>query len=195
MTFLIADGVVPSNEDRGYILRRIMRRAIQQGNRIGMAPGFLPAFAEKVIEIMGGAYPELERERDPIMRWVRSEEEGFGRTLEQGTKLLEEVIARSRASSRPGIPAIDAFKLHDTYGFPFEVTRELALEQGLEVDTTGFDALMEEQRARARRGRPRRGDVDRRRARAGTRPVARGAAARRTSPATRRSSSTRRSRR
>ncbi len=152
MTFLIADGVVPSNEDRGYILRRIMRRAIQQGNRIGMQPGFLPTFAEQVIEIMGGAYPELERERDPIMRWVRSEEEGFGRTLEQGTKLLEEVIERSRRDARPGIPALDAFKLHDTYGFPFEVTRELALEQGLEVDTTGFDALMDEQRARARAG-------------------------------------------
>ena len=150
MTFLIADGVVPSNEDRGYILRRIMRRGIQQGNRIGMEPGFLPRFAERVIEIMGRAYPELARERDPIMRWVRSEEEGFGRTLEQGTKLLEEVIERSRSSSRPGIPALDAFKLHDTYGFPFEVTREIALEHGLEVDTTGFDALMEEQRERAR---------------------------------------------
>ncbi|HVF79059.1 MAG TPA: alanine--tRNA ligase [Solirubrobacteraceae bacterium] len=150
MTFLIADGVVPSNEDRGYILRRIMRRAIQQGNRIGMQPGFLPRFAETVIEIMGGAYPELHRERDPIMRWVHSEEEGFGRTLEQGTKLLEEVIERSRETN--AIPAIDAFRLHDTYGFPFEVTRELALEQGLEVDTTGFDALMEEQRARARAG-------------------------------------------
>ncbi len=150
MTFLIADGVVPSNEDRGYILRRIMRRAIQQGNRIGMQAGFLPQFAAKVIAIMGAAYPELERERDPILRWVRSEEEGFGRTLEQGTKLLEEVIERSRESGT--IPAIDAFKLHDTYGFPFEVTRELALEQGLEVDTTGFDALMDEQRARARAG-------------------------------------------
>jgi alanyl-tRNA synthetase len=154
MTFLIADGVVPSNEDRGYILRRIMRRAIQQGNRIGMQPGFLPKFAERVIEIMGRAYPELERERDPIMRWVRAEEESFGRTLAQGTKLLEEVIGRARESGcdPPAIPALDAFKLHDTYGFPFEVTRELALEHGLEVDTTGFDALMEEQRARARAG-------------------------------------------
>jgi alanyl-tRNA synthetase len=150
MTFLIADGVVPSNEDRGYILRRIMRRAVQQGNRIGMQPGFLPRFAEQVVETMGRAYPELARERDPIMRWVRSEEEGFGRTLEQGTKLLQDVIERSREDG--AIPAIDAFKLHDTYGFPFEVTRELALEQGLEVDTTGFDALMEEQRARARAG-------------------------------------------
>ncbi|MDP1848419.1 MAG: alanine--tRNA ligase [Solirubrobacteraceae bacterium] len=152
MTFLIADGVVPSNEDRGYILRRIMRRAIQQGHRIGMDPGFLPAFAQRVIEIMGAAYPELERERDPVMQWVRSEEEGFGRTLEQGTKLLHEVIAQARDSATPGIPALDAFRLHDTYGFPFELTRELALEQGLEVDTTGFDALMDEQRARARAG-------------------------------------------
>ncbi|MDX6690970.1 MAG: alanyl-tRNA synthetase [Solirubrobacteraceae bacterium] len=150
MTFLIADGVVPSNEDRGYILRRIMRRAIQQGHRIGIEPGFLPAFAGKVIEVMGAAYPELHRERDAITGWVRSEEEGFGRTLEQGTKLLEEVIERSRKDGT--IPATDAFKLHDTFGFPFEVTRELALEQGLEVDTTGFDALMDEQRARARAG-------------------------------------------
>ncbi|HWC26105.1 MAG TPA: alanine--tRNA ligase, partial [Solirubrobacteraceae bacterium] len=153
MTFLIADGVVPSNEDRGYILRRIMRRAIQQGHRIGIEPGFLPAYAERVIEIMGAAYPELAREREPVLRWVRSEEEGFGRTLEQGTKLLEEVIERARSGPQPAtIAALDAFRLHDTYGFPFEVTRELALEQGLEVDTTGFDALMEQQRARARAG-------------------------------------------
>jgi alanyl-tRNA synthetase len=152
MTFLIADGVVPSNEDRGYILRRIMRRAIQQGHRIGIEPGFMPAYAEKVIAIMGRAYPELEREREPIMRWVRAEEEGFGRTLEQGTKLLEEVIERSRDAdpAHPTIPAADAFKLHDTYGFPFDVTRELAAEQGLEVDSAGFDVLMERQRARAR---------------------------------------------
>ncbi len=152
MTFLIADGVVPSNEDRGYILRRIMRRAIQQGHRIGIEPHFLPAFAEKVIEIMGVAYPELHRERDAIMQWVRAEEESFGRTLEQGTKLLEEIIETSRRNSAPGIPAQDAFKLHDTYGFPFDVTRELAAEQGLEVDTAGFEVLMERQRVRAREG-------------------------------------------
>ncbi|MGH2897155.1 MAG: alanine--tRNA ligase, partial [Solirubrobacteraceae bacterium] len=150
MTFLIADGVVPSNEDRGYILRRIMRRAIQQGHRIGIAPGFMPRYAERVIEIMGAAYPELEREREPIMRWVRAEEEGFGRTLEQGTRLLDEVIEANRASG--AIPAVDAFKLHDTYGFPFDVTRELAAEQGLTVDNAGFDVLMGEQRARAREG-------------------------------------------
>ena len=152
MTFLIADGVVPSNEDRGYILRRVMRRAIQQGRRIGIEPGFLPAFVEKVIEIMGAAYPELHRERESILLWARSEEESFGRTLEQGTKLLEEVIERSRDASRPGIPADDAFRLHDTFGFPFELTRELAAEQGLNVDTAGFEVLMERQRAQGREG-------------------------------------------
>ncbi len=154
MAFLIADGVVPSNEDRGYILRRIMRRAIQHGHRIGIEPGFLPRFAERVIAIMGRAYPELEREREPIMRWVRSEEEGFGRTLEQGTRLLEEVVERARTAGGdpPTIPAEDAFRLHDTYGFPFDVTRELAAEQGLQVDSAGFATLMDEQRTRAREG-------------------------------------------
>src|SRR5215218_3880753 len=95
-TFLIADGVVPSNEDRGYILRRVLRRAIQQGHRIGIEPGFLPRFVDVVIEVMGNAYPELVAERDVIGRWVKAEEEGFGRTLEQGTRLLEEIIERSR---------------------------------------------------------------------------------------------------
>ncbi|MGH2942655.1 MAG: alanine--tRNA ligase, partial [Solirubrobacteraceae bacterium] len=152
MTFLIADGVVPSNEDRGYILRRIMRRAIQQGRRIGIAPGFLPAFVEKVIAIMGRAYPELERERESILLWARSEEESFGRTLEQGTRLLEDIVVRARGSSRPGIPADAAFQLHDTFGFPIEMTTELAAEQGLAVDSAGFDVLMERQRALGRRG-------------------------------------------
>jgi alanyl-tRNA synthetase len=150
MTFLIADGVVPSNEDRGYILRRVMRRAIQQGHHIGIEPGFMPRFVDVVIDVMGAAYPELVAERDLVNRWVRAEEEGFGRTLEQGSKLLDEVIARSLEDG--SIPAEDAFRLHDTFGFPFEVTRELALAQGLEVDTEGFDSLMEQQRARARAG-------------------------------------------
>ena len=150
MTFLIADGVVPSNEDRGYILRRVMRRAIQQGRRIGIAPGFLPAFVEKVIEIMGAAYPELHRERESILLWARAEEESFGRTLEQGTKLLEEVIERARGAAT--IPAEDAFRLHDTFGFPFELTSELAAEQGLAVDSAGFEVLMERQRTLGREG-------------------------------------------
>ena len=105
MTFLIADGVVPSNEDRGYVLRRLMRRAIPQGHRLGIEPGFLPAYVERVIETMGAAYPELARERDAILRWVAAEEEGFGRTLEQGTKLLDELDRpRSRARAE-GIAA------------------------------------------------------------------------------------------
>ncbi len=148
MTFLVADGVVPSNEARGYILRRIMRRAILQGNRVGMAPGFMAVFAEKVMQIMGAAYPELERERDAILLWARSEEEGFGRTLEQGTKLLDEVVERSDGV----ISGDDAFRLHDTFGFPVDLTRELAAERGLEVDYEGFAVLMDAQRARARAG-------------------------------------------
>jgi len=150
MTFLIADGVVPSNEDRGYILRRIMRRAIQQGNRIGMERGFMAVFAEKVIEIMGAAYPELHREREPILLWARSEEEAFGRTLEQGTKLLDEFMQRSRDAGT--IAAADAFLLHDTFGFPLDLTRELAAEQGLEVDVEGFDVLMDRQRKQSQEG-------------------------------------------
>jgi alanyl-tRNA synthetase len=149
MTFLIADGVVPSNEARGYILRRIMRRAILQGNRVGMASGFMAVFAEKVIEMMAAAYPELEREREAILLWARAEEEGFGRTLEQGTKLLDEVIERSPGAR---ITGEDAFRLHDTFGFPVDLTRELAEEQGLEVDTEGFAVLMDAQRTRSRGG-------------------------------------------
>src|SRR5215213_4500856 len=119
-TFLIADGVVPSNEDRGYILRRVMRRAIQQGHRIGIEEPFLPRFVEQVVELMGAAYPELVERRETILKWTRAEEEGFGRTLEQGTRLLDEILAGGE------LAAADAFRLHDTYGFPIELTREVA---------------------------------------------------------------------
>ncbi len=95
MSFLIADGVVPSNEDRGYVLRRLTRRAILQGRRLEMAPGFLLRYAAVVRELMAGAYPELLDQRDPIERWLASEEDAFGRTLEQGTGLLDELIARA----------------------------------------------------------------------------------------------------
>src|SRR4029077_5057445 len=87
MTFLIADGVVPSNEDRGYVLRRLMRRAIQHGQRLGIEGAFLPRYVDVVLDTMGGAYPELLERRDTILKWVGAEEEGFGRTLEQGTRL------------------------------------------------------------------------------------------------------------
>ncbi|MEA2391001.1 MAG: alanyl-tRNA synthetase [Solirubrobacteraceae bacterium] len=150
MTFLVADGVVPSNEDRGYVLRRIMRRAIQQGRALGIEPGFLSRYAERVEEIMGGAYPELGRERDAVRKWLAAEEEGFGRTLEQGTRLLEDLIERARADGAEGIAAEDAFRLHDTYGFPIDLTLELVAEAGLGVDEQGFEVLMDEQRGRAR---------------------------------------------
>jgi alanyl-tRNA synthetase len=152
MTFLIADGVVPSNEERGYILRRIMRRAIQQGRSIGLEPPFLGRFADVVIELMGPVYPELVAERDNIHQWLDAEEESFGRTLEQGTRLLSELVERAREEQTSWISAEDAFKLHDTYGFPYDLTRELLAQQGLSVDDEGFHELMEEQRERARMG-------------------------------------------
>jgi alanyl-tRNA synthetase len=152
MTFLIADGVVPSNEDRGYILRRIMRRAIQQGRSIGLESPFLERFAETTIEVMGQSYPELARERKTIHEWLAAEEESFGHTLEQGTRLLSEVIARAKEDGTSWIAAEDAFKLHDTYGFPYDLTKELLQEEGLAVDDSGFHELMDEQRERARTG-------------------------------------------
>jgi alanyl-tRNA synthetase len=170
MTFLVADGVVPSNEERGYILRRVMRRAIQHGRALGFEPGFLPRFAERVEETMGPAYPELGEQRDAIHKWVASEEESFGRTLEQGTKLLDDLIARAREQGEEGLGAEDVFQLHDTYGFPIELSREIAAEHDLGVDEPGFERLMDEQRARARAGGARGGasgaDADALRARA-----------------------------
>jgi alanyl-tRNA synthetase len=150
MSFLVADGVVPSNEERGYVLRRLMRRAIVQGRRIGVESPFLTRFADVVRELMGSAYPELHDQRETIEMWLRTEEEAFNRTLEQGMRLLDEVIARARDGGAEGIGADQAFLLHDTYGFPFDLTLELAAEQGLGVDEQGFEELMDEQRQRAR---------------------------------------------
>jgi alanyl-tRNA synthetase len=150
--FLIADGVVPSNEDRGYILRRIMRRAIQQGRTLGLEAPWLGRFTERTIEIMVEAYPELGAAREAIARWVGDEEESFGLTLERGTELLERLVAEARESETSWIDAADAFKLHDTYGFPYDLTKELLAERGLSVDDGGFEELMEEQRQRARVG-------------------------------------------
>jgi alanyl-tRNA synthetase len=152
MTFLLAEGVVPSNEDRGYILRRIMRRAIQQGRVLGLESPWLHRFAERTTEIMGETYPELRAESETVERWVNDEEESFGRTLERGSQLLEKLIADAKRGGTSWIDAADAFKLHDTYGFPYDLTKELLVEQGLSVDDQGFEELMEEQRARARMG-------------------------------------------
>jgi alanyl-tRNA synthetase len=151
MSFLIADGCVPSNEDRGYVLRRIMRRAILQGrSTLELAPRFLERYAERVTELMGGEYRELVTQREPIRKWLAAEEESFGRTLEAGGRLLDELIERARESGAEGISAADAFLLHDTHGFPVDLTLELVAEHGLGVDEDGFEALMEDQRQRAR---------------------------------------------
>ena len=149
---LIADGVVPSNEDRGYVLRRIMRRAIQQGRAIGLEAPFMERFADRSLELLAPAYPELAAERETVIRWVRDEEESFGVTLERGTQMLAELIERAKAEETSWVDAADAFKLHDTYGFPYDLTRELLAAQGLAVDDQGFEELMEEQRQRARVG-------------------------------------------
>jgi alanyl-tRNA synthetase len=151
MTFLIADGVVPSNEDRGYVLRRIIRRAILQGRQaLGLEPGFLRRYGEVVTVLMDGEYPELAQQRDAVAMWLDSEEANFGRTLEQGTRLLDDLIRRAREAGAEGISAQDAFMLHDTYGFPIDLTLELVAEHRLGVDEQGFESLMEEQRSRSR---------------------------------------------
>jgi alanyl-tRNA synthetase len=149
---LIADGVVPSNEDRGYVLRRIMRRAIQQGRSIGIESPFMERFADRALDLLAPAYPELAAERDSVMRWVGDEEESFGRTLERGTEMLADLIRHAHEDRTSWIDAADAFLLHDTYGFPYDLTKELLAEQGLSVDDQGFEELMEEQRQRARVG-------------------------------------------
>jgi alanyl-tRNA synthetase len=151
MTFLIADGVVPSNEDRGYVLRRVMRRAILQGRGLQLAPGFLTSYAERVTELMGGVYPELRQQQAAIRTWLSAEEEGFGRTLTQGVATLRLHIDQARDAGRSTVPAAEVFRLHDTYGFPYEMTSELLAEEGLSIEGD-FERLMNEQRARSRAG-------------------------------------------
>jgi alanyl-tRNA synthetase len=150
MNFLIADGVVPSNEERGYVLRRVMRRAIHQGRTLGLEPGFLARYADVVREQMGATYPELTEQRASIDKWLASEEESFGRTLDQGMRTLGELIERGRGAG--AVAATDAFRLHDTFGFPFELTKELLAEEGLGVDEDHFGRLMEDARGRSRAG-------------------------------------------
>src|SRR5918994_87205 len=144
MTFLVADGVTPSNEGRGYILRRVIRRAIHHGSTIGLETPFLERLAGQVIAQMQDVYGELDAHRSEIYRVLAAEEERFGRTLATGIGLFEEVAVRGAISGE------DAFRLHDTYGFPIEMTNELARERGLPVDEDGFSRLMAEQRERSR---------------------------------------------
>jgi alanyl-tRNA synthetase len=143
--FLVAEGVAPSNEGRGYVLRRVIRRAVQFGRRLGLEPPFLYELADVVRTQMGRTYPELEERRREIGELIRAEEERFRETLERGERLFEDVVAAGEITPE------DAFRLHDTYGFPFELTKELAGERGLEVNEEEFSRLMEEQRERSRR--------------------------------------------
>ncbi|MHB8868450.1 MAG: alanine--tRNA ligase [Thermoleophilia bacterium] len=150
MAFLIADGVLPGNEGRGYVLRRVIRRAARFSRNVDMQPPFLGRFAERTIELLAGAYPELHERRDTILRIVNSEEERFNRTLDQGLILLDEQIRAAKNDGSTTFPGAVAFALHDTYGFPVEVTREIVEERGLALDIEAFDTSMQAQRDRAR---------------------------------------------
>jgi len=147
--FLVMDGVLPGNDGRDYVLRRIIRRAVQQGVAIGLERPFLAALADEVVGLMGDAYPELVAARPEIERVVGEEERRFRRTLDQGMGILDEALRRARDAGTE-LSAEVAFELHDTYGFPFDLTREIAAEQDMTVDEERFEHLMEGQRERAR---------------------------------------------
>jgi alanyl-tRNA synthetase len=144
MTFLVADGVVPSNEARGYVVRRIIRRAVRHAYRLGARSLVTPALVDATVGTMGGAYPELETQYDLVSAVVRREEERFLHTLQRGEDLLADVLDAGDVSGER------AFFLHDTLGFPIDLTREVAAERGRDVDLAGFTAQMDEQRRRAR---------------------------------------------
>ncbi len=145
-SFLIVDGVLPSNEGRGYVLRRIIRRALRHGYMLGVRGLFFHKMVAALVEQMGGAYPELVEKRGLVERALKAEEERFGMTLEQGMKLFEEVAAKSSGS----IPGEQAFRLYDTYGFPLDLTADIARERGLVVDMDGYNKAMEAQKDLAR---------------------------------------------
>ena len=145
--FLIVDGVLPSNEGRGYVLRRIIRRALRHGWMLGVRQPFFHRLVGTLCEQMGQAYPELPAARELVERALKAEEERFAETLDAGMKIFEEVAARAAGGV---IPGADAFRLYDTYGFPLDLTADIARERGLGVDNAGFDAAMEQQRETAR---------------------------------------------
>ncbi len=166
VTFLIADGVLPSNEGRGYVLRRIVRRAVRHGRLLGRRDPFLATMARVVVDIMEGAYPYLREREEEVLAAIDREEVQFARTLDAGTKLLEKALTALGATERvvarraeelpadaPILPGETAFKLHDTYGFPIDLTIELAAEYGVTVDRAGFEEALAQQRERSRGGR------------------------------------------
>lgn len=147
---LIGDGVLPSNEGRGYVLRRILRRAVRHGKLLGIEGPFIGQMIDEVVSMMKPAYPELLEKQDFIKKIAGTEEARFQTTLNAGTDLLSEMIEDLKKKQQTTLPGADVFKLYDTYGFPWELTEEIAHEQGLSIDEKGFEASMEEQRERAR---------------------------------------------
>ncbi len=152
-TFMISDGITPTNEGRGYVLRRLIRRAAMAGRRIGIAGGFLPTLAETVIKTSAAGYPELSDNRSMILKVLAAEEATFDRTLDQGLRILEMRRKEMEAAGTKVLSGPQAFELYDTYGFPLDLTTELLAEDGFGVDEEGFKASMEEQRVRARSSR------------------------------------------
>jgi alanyl-tRNA synthetase len=153
MSFLIADGVLPGNEGRGYVLRRLIRRAVRHARLAGVDRPLLVSLTSTAVDVFGSAYPELERNRDLIARIVEKEESRFDQTLRQGLGMLEDEIAATKAAGSSVLPGAVAFKLHDTYGFPLDLAREIAEDESLTIDQAGFDAFMRDQRERARAAR------------------------------------------
>ena len=150
ITFLVADGVLPSNEGRGYVLRRILRRAVRHGKLLGREEPFLDEIASAVMEIMGEQYPELRERESFVLGVVAQEEIGFQQTLAVGSAMLEDLMKGVATAGGSVLPGDEVFRLYDTYGFPLELTREMAAENGLELDEAGFEEAMVEQRQRAR---------------------------------------------
>ncbi len=151
LAFAIAAGVVPGNEGRGYVIRRILRRAARRGRELGIQGPFLQRIAGTVIHHYSGAYPELDALKDTVLRVVQAEEERFARTLDAGMERFHAIVAERKASGVSELAGADLFQLYDTFGFPLDLTAEMAAEAGLSVDQPGFDVAMAEQRERARR--------------------------------------------
>ena len=153
VTFMISDGIMPSNEGRGYVLRRLLRRACRHGRLLGIHKGFLPELAENVIEGSKDGYPELEEKREFILKVITKEEEQFNKTIDQGLGILADMITDMEAKGEKTLNGEDAFRLYDTYGFPLDLTKEILEEKDLGVDEEGFQACMEVQRKKARDAR------------------------------------------
>ncbi len=151
VTFLVSDGVLPSNEGRGYVLRRILRRAVRHGKLLGLNDPFLHRLTARVADLMGDAYPSVVKNRPMIDRVVKAEEERFFETLDRGLRVVDEAIAEQRRRGGTRLEGETVFKLYDTYGFPDDLTRDLAAERGLSIDDAGFHAALEAQRERGRR--------------------------------------------